>query len=147
MKRIAQLLLAVGVLISQMGMSSLVCACPEPSAPAARAVEKSAVLCPMSGESNCRCCIGSQTSVNQSVPSATVNSKSAGCVAKVVQAPCTKQGFTSTEVLPLMDLPVGTTVLMPVSIQPVPLDPVHLVVPRVRPPDASVHGLRAPPLS
>lgn len=143
MRLFAQFVLAFTMLISQMGLGAVTCVCSEKSAPlpAHNAVQKA--VCPVSGAKDCACC-KAEPKTGQKSNSARLTSKS-DCKISVSQAPVAeKWSFVSADESPLAILP--ETVVLPrlgTLVRPTPA--IHLIVPRIRPPDTTAHGLRAPP--
>lgn len=144
MRLFAQFMLAITLLISQMGIGAVTCVCPESSVPLPvhQAVQKA--VCPVTGEKDCSCCKAEPKS-HQKPDSSKLTSKSPDCKVSVARAPASeKWSFVSAEDSPLVILPERVILPSPViSVRPSPA--IHLVVPRIRPPDITAHGLRAPP--
>lgn len=144
MRLLGHFILAITLLISQMGFGAVTCVCPESSAPLPvhQAVQKA--VCPVTGEKGCACC-KTEPKPHQKPDSSKLTSKSSDCKISVSQAPVAEiWSFVSADESPLAILP--ETVVLPrlgTLVRPTPA--IHLIVPRIRPPDTTAHGLRAPP--
>ena len=138
MNRTIRIVLAFLVLISQMGMSAIVCACPEP--PRESPAEASADVCPMSGQAGCQCCAPPAKPTTDSA-----YADGSSCVTAQNDFAATDKALAHSFVPDVAAELAVECLAREQAIVKLDIAPVHLVVPKIRPPDQSSHGLRAPP--
>jgi hypothetical protein len=136
---IGRLILAATVLLAQLSLGQMACNChPAPAPPTVAAV---AAPCPMTQKIGCKCC-------------APESPDSAGLTAsQLPQAKCQIVAGADKPLASLASIPSVETpailaiahVIMPLATNLVTNEKATLVVPRIRPPNFGVHGLRAPP--
>lgn len=135
-----KLIVATVVLLAQTSLGRVFCACP-PATPVPVS-SKVGPTCRMSMQPGCTCCEGG---AKTQVKAKTVkNSDSGKCQVKAEKKQDAKQIASSPDVPSPAALPIQTAAILLAAVIEVPVQ-THLVVPRIRPPDPGLHGLRAPP--
>ncbi len=129
----ARFLIAIAMLVSQVSYA-IVCGCPETPLPKAVAQAK----CSMSQQPNCACCCK-----KASGHEATVRSLGRCQIRSVGSVPTVKHTPTPGE-HPAAAVEPAKVFQVPHSVAVEQVD-AQLIVPRIRPPNPRLHGLRAPP--
>lgn len=145
MKLFARVVLATLVLFSQMGLGAVACACPTTSNPQSLNPAPTSKACPVSGERNCKCCKSEGSPNENHSTDHKISSKSTECKITSSQV-TTSDTWVGVQVVP------DSVAIQPAAIEVVSYGsvavcahPAHLVVPRIRPPNTTANGLRAPP--
>lgn len=138
MKRLVHLVLAVAMLITQIGFASVACGCPELPIPAPSA---GAEVCPMSGEAGCQCCVASSERSPESV-----GGKALGCIVASPSVIADQQAVFEPLISVPMALIGAESFVFNLPIIGAAVHFKDFEVPRIRPPNNASHGLRAPPL-
>ncbi|HVT14254.1 MAG TPA: hypothetical protein VHE55_18470 [Fimbriimonadaceae bacterium] len=133
-----RLLLAFFVLIAQTSFAQVLCACATP--PETAPAMTTASACPMQVKKGCACCCAA-TPGRASRWSVQSSGKCRLTVGKA--APVSPLAAISQFEMPAI-APEELPAIAPLPVRP-DFAPIHLVVPRIRPPDPAIHGLRAPP--
>ena len=139
MKVIGRLILAATVLLAQLSLGQTVCVCRITPAPVA--VAPISAPCPMTQKIGCKCC-APESSDSEVVTAAQVPA------AKCQLAVNRDKPAASLASIPLVEIPAILTfflVAVP-GAHSLGLDEKStMIVPRIRPPNLGIHGLRAPP--
>lgn len=142
----ARLFLATTLLVSQMSLGAVACACPETPPTKPTASVQRMTVCPVSGLQDCACCQGIQDP-NPDGAAKTVSSKGTDCKVSVSEPPVSDKWGADPSVEGQVAA-LSESDFVPPAADTLTLDPIsHLVVPRIRPPDNEANGLRAPPAS
>ncbi|MFI5385057.1 MAG: hypothetical protein ACHQ50_02960 [Fimbriimonadales bacterium] len=132
---IGRLFLATLVFLAQVSFGQAVCVCPP--APIV-AVEQADSVCPMKVKTGCPCCF-----VKKHPSRVAIGSPQKCQIGAAKSLPAKLEA-----VVPLVDIPALPLALSSLTSgvrnEESPVRP-HLVVPRIRPPNPRLHGLRAPP--
>lgn len=133
-----RVLLATLFLLAQSSFAQLFCACP-PATPQAAAPAASTMKCSMKAK-GCTCCCGGMTG---GASNGTVRG-SGNCQVAPGKAVLTDQVLTVPAYQTPALAPAAFLAILPTWVEPATVQ-IHLVVPRIRPPDPGNQGLRAPP--